>query len=165
MRDALRAALEREAEKTKPLLQAAPEKEYDWKPHAKSMSLGILCTHIAKTPGGTISMLTKTVLDVENIEPINEAASSTKELLQLFDESVSSAISTLSTWSAHDLKAGWQLKQKGQVIMDMPLSQAVRVFTLNHFYHHRGQLSVYLRLLDAPVPAVYGPTADDNPFG
>lgn len=93
-----------------------------------------------------------------------EEATSVEQLLATLDSSVASARQALLGWSDEDMMATWTLARGGQTIMAVPRAAMVRAILLNHWYHHRGQLAVYLRLLDRPVPSVYGPTADENPF-
>lgn len=155
--------LTREAETTRRVLERVPEDKLSWKPHAKSMSLGQLALHVAQTPGGVaefISQPEREAPDFGRPEP-----ASRQELLSALEESVATAKAKLSSWGDAGLMAEWKMKRGGDTLMALPRIGMVRSIMLNHWYHHRGQLVVYLRLLNVPVPSVYGPSADENPFG
>jgi uncharacterized damage-inducible protein DinB len=127
------------------------------------MSLGELALHVAQTPGGVAQLLSHTEAEPPRFQRRPEATSRA-ELLSALDQAISTAQSKLATWSDDDLKAEWTMKRDGKTIMAAPRIGMIRSIMLNHWYHHRGQLLVYLRLLDIPVPSVYGPSADENPF-
>ena len=154
--------LTREAETTRRVLERVPEDKLEWKPHAKSMSLGQLALHVAQTPGQVAQLITQT--DCEVPQFTQPEATSRAELLAALDQSVSSAKAKLEGWDDASLMAEWKLRRGPTTIMALPRVGTVRSIMLNHWYHHRGQLLVYLRLLDVPVPSVYGPSADENPF-
>jgi uncharacterized damage-inducible protein DinB len=154
--------LTREAATTRRVLERVPEDKLSWKPHAKSMSLGQLALHVAQTPGGVAQLLGQTECEPPQFR--QPEATSRGELLAALDESIATAQSKLGAWSDSDLMAEWKLKRGGTTLMAVPRVGMVRSIMLNHWYHHRGQLLVYLRLLDVPVPSVYGPSADENPF-
>lgn len=155
--------LEREAATTRRLLERVPGDKLSWKPHKKSMSLGQLAHHVASTPGAVAEIAKVDSVpppDFSNI-PTCESASA---LLTTFEESVKNAKEILNGFDDQKLMAEWKVEKDGQPIMAMPRIGLVRAILLNHWYHHRGQLTVYLRLLDVPVPSIYGPSADENPF-
>ena len=154
--------LTREAATTRRVLERVPEDKLSWKPHAKSMSLGQLALHVAQTPGGVAELLSQTESEPPQFK--QPEATSSGELLSALDQSIATARSKLGSWSDADLMAEWTLKRGGKTVMAVPRLGMVRSIMLNHWYHHRGQLLVYLRLLDVPVPSVYGPSADENPF-
>src|SRR5262249_31712466 len=134
-----------------------------WRPHAKSFSLGQLALHIATVPGNVAQLSLQTVVPVP---PAFEQppASNTSELVPALEASVARARQLLGGLDDHALFETWRLMNNGREVMAMPRVAFLRAIMLNHWYHHRGQLQVYLRLLDVPVPSVYGPTADENPF-
>jgi uncharacterized damage-inducible protein DinB len=162
MSAALIAELTQEAETTRRVLERVPEDKLTWKPHWKSMSLGQLALHIAQTPGGVAEFITPAVVEVFDL-PRPEARSR-QELLTELEKSVGTARAKLAGWRDEDLHADWTMKNGAQTLLKMPRIAMIRSIMLNHWYHHRGELVVYLRLLDVPIPSVYGPTADENPF-
>ncbi len=160
--DSLIMELEQEATTTRRVLERLPEAKFSWRPAAKSMSLGELGLHVAQTPGA-VANLAKANIDTPPAFKQAEAASS-KELLAALDKSVAEAKAALNSWDDAKMMEMWSMSAGGKTIMAMPRIGLVRAIMLNHWYHHRGQLAVYLRLLDVPVPSIYGPTADENPF-
>lgn len=163
MIDSILAELEHEATVTRRVLERVPEDKLGFKPHSKSMSLGQLALHIASTPAGVARMAAQDVMEAPNFQP--PEATSKEEILAALEQSVAAARETLGGMDDARLLAPWQLTRGGQVIMEVPRMGFLRNIMLNHCYHHRGQLTVYLRLLDVPLPSVYGPTADESPFG
>jgi uncharacterized damage-inducible protein DinB len=156
--------IQQEAATTRRVLERVPEDKLGWKPHPKSMTLGQLAMHVATIPGG-ITNLAK--VDEFELNPANMAPPIPKnrqEILGALDESVATAQGYLGGLSDSAGMAKWCLKVNGKEVMAMPRAGLIRAIMLNHWYHHRGQLSVYLRLLDVPLPSIYGPSADDNPF-
>jgi uncharacterized damage-inducible protein DinB len=146
---------------TRSLLERVPEKDPDWKPHPKSMPLGRLAVHIAELAGWTNSTLHQTQLDFAEPGAYNPAQfTTTAKLLELFDEKVKSARAAIEGTSDADMMVKWTLRNGENVIFTMPRVAVLRSFVMNHIIHHRGQLSVYLRLHDVPLPSIYGPTAD-----
>jgi uncharacterized damage-inducible protein DinB len=162
--DALIAELEQEAQTTRRLLERVPNDKLTWKPHAKSMSLGELAQHVATIPGGISGMARLDGFDVEKFTP-QPAPESAAALVATLNENVAQAQAALSATSDADMMVNWSFRMGGKPLMTLPRIGIYRSILLNHFYHHRGQLSVYLRLLDVPVPSIYGPSADENPFG
>jgi uncharacterized damage-inducible protein DinB len=154
--------LTREAETTKRVLERVPQEKLAWKPHPKSMSLGQLALHVAQTPGQIAQLITETEREVPQFT--QPEAKSRAELLTALDQSVSGAKAKLESWDDGAMMVEWKLRSGPKTIMAVPRVGMVRTIMLNHWYHHRGQLLVYLRLLDVPVPSVYGPSADENPF-
>lgn len=148
---------------TRKLIAACPNAQAAWKPHAKSMTLGDLALHLASLIHWTSATLSSTELDLA--PPGGPAWSPPKftsiaATLAAFDANVAAARSKLSAASDADMAVHWSLKAGGKVIFTMPRSACLRSFVMNHLIHHRGQLTVYLRMLDVPLPSVYGPTAD-----
>ena len=160
---ALIAELQQEAQTTKNVLERIPTDKFDFQPHEKSMTFGKLASHIVESYHWYESTLTETVLDfavMEDYEPFNAATS--EELLEAFDKNVELAASLLANATDADLMVEWTMKAGDDVIFSMPRIQVIRAMLMNHMYHHRGQLTVYMRLNDIAVPEIYGPTADEG---
>ena len=151
-----------EARTTRRILERLPEDRFDWKPHAKSMTLGQLSLHIAGLPVG-IAMLAEQLSVEAPVVPL-PTPRSRSEVLEAFDRSIAEASRRLAGWSDEDLDAQWTLTVKGAPTFITPRGDLLRALMFSHVYHHRGQLTVYLRLLDVPLPPTYGPTADESPF-
>jgi uncharacterized damage-inducible protein DinB len=163
MIDGLLAELEQEADTTRRVLERIPQAHLSWKPHPKSMSLGQLSLHVATVPGNVAELA---ALDTVPEPPafVQPEASTASELVPALTESVAKAKRLLGGFEDAKMGAMWRLQSGGRDILAMPRVAFVRAIMLNHWYHHRGQLLVYLRLLNQSVPSVYGPTADENPF-
>ena len=159
----LLAELEQESQATRRVLERVPEAHLAWKPHPKSMSLGQLALHVATVPGSVAELA---AMDTVPVPPdfIQAEASSAAALVPALTESVARARRALGGFDDAKMAAMWRLQRGGTDVMAMPRVAFVRAIMLNHWYHHRGQLLVYLRLLNQSVPSVYGPTADENPF-
>jgi uncharacterized damage-inducible protein DinB len=162
MSEALIAEVTREAATTRRVLERVPEDRLTWKPHPRSMSLGRLALHVAAVPGAIAELLREPIREVPNFTP--PEATSLAEILGALDRTVSTATSRLAAWTDEDLHAEWKMVKDGRTVFALPRIEMLRSVMLNHWYHHRGQLTVYLRLLDVPLPSVYGPTADESPF-
>ena len=160
--DTLLAELEQEAKTTARVLERVPAAQLAWKPHPKSYSLGQLALHVATVPGNVAALAAQDTPAPPGFA--QRAAESVDELLPALDATVKRARESLGHFDDAKMTATWRLVAGGREIMAMPRVAFVRAIMLNHWYHHRGQLLVYLRLLDVPVPSVYGPTADENPF-
>lgn len=161
--DALLPEYDHEMTTTRKLLERVPEDKLDWKPHARSFSLGQLASHVATIPMWGEMTLTKAEVDVGGAQPPT-AVPSKAELLSSFDKHTAGTRSVLARTSDVELMAPWALKKDGTTLFSMPKAVVWRSFVLNHLVHHRGQLSVYLRMLDVPIPSMYGPSADENSF-
>lgn len=159
----LLAELRREASSTRKVLERVPEDRLDWSPHPKSMSLGQLALHVARLPGGIAELLTPAEVEAPNV-PL-PAARSRQELLAALQHGVDQAAQRFEEWGERGLEETWKMKIDGRTAIESPRYEMIRSLMMNHIYHHRGQLTVYLRLLEVPLPPVYGPTADENPFG
>jgi uncharacterized damage-inducible protein DinB len=157
--DALLGELEQEAKATARVLERVPEAHLTWKPHPKSYSLGQLALHVATVPGNVAALAARDIAESPGFS--QPAAASTGELLPALHASVARARDLLGGFDDGAMTATWRLIAGGQQRLAMPRVAFVRAIMLNHWYHHRGQLQVYLRLLDVPVPSVYGPTADE----
>jgi uncharacterized damage-inducible protein DinB len=155
--------LELEAKTTRRVLERIPDDKLAWKPHVKSMTLRQLAQHVATIPGGISAMARHDGYDVEKFsEP--PPLETTAAIVAAFDESVAQAKADLAATDDAAMMKGWSCRMGGNPIMTIPRIGVFRTMLLNHLYHHRGQLTVYLRLLDVPVPSIYGPSADENPF-
>ena len=147
---------------TRRLLERVPGDKLGWKPHAKSRSLGELATHIAGIAGMAERIATTSEFVPGSASPLK--LNSAEEIRERFDQNVRNTEEALSKLTDESAMEHWRLVFQGKEIFSKPRVEALRSNVLNHLYHHRGQMSVYLRLLDVPVPAVFGPTADENPF-
>lgn len=161
--DAILQEIAQEAPATRALFERVPDDKLGWKPHPKSFSLGQLALHITQVPHAVAMMVPPDVFE-STAAPQREAISRS-ELLEALDQGLTSIRRVLSGLDDRALAAAWTLRRNGAPIITMPKAAMLRTILLNHYYHHRGQLTVYLRLLDVPLPPVYGPTADENPFG
>ena len=162
MIDALIQELEQEAQTTRRVLERVPGDKLAWKPHDKSMSLGQLALHVATCPGSIAEISQVSPFEVPAF--VQPPAQSAAELVPALDQSVARAKEILRTLDDADLGKIWQVVKEGQEVMAIPVGAVLRSIMLNHWYHHRGQLSVYLRQVGALVPSIYGPSADENPF-
>ena len=156
--------LEQEAQTTRRVLERVPNDKLTWKPHEKSMSLGELAQHVATIPGMLASAFVNDVFDVSKFEhpaKLNSAA----ELPGMLKDSVATARRVIGSFDDQKALGNWKATMGSKDLMVMPRVAAIRYMVLNHWLHHRGQLSVYLRLLNVPVPSIYGPSADENPWG
>jgi uncharacterized damage-inducible protein DinB len=150
-----------EMSNTRRALERVPTDKFDWQPHAKSFTMGKLATHLATLPGWTDITINTSELDLSQPREIPKPAT-TEELLALFDQTVASARATLAGASDETFFQPWTLRNGEQTIFTLPKIAVMRGFVLNHIIHHRGQLTVYLRLNDIPVPSIYGPSADEG---
>jgi uncharacterized damage-inducible protein DinB len=162
----LLAELDREAAGTRRALERVPEGRNDWKPHEKSMPFGYLAGLVATMLSWIDSIITQDELDLAAPGEYKTGAFDTsRELLEAFNQAVARARKALASASdEHLLNTSWRLLVQGRVVMEQPRYIAIRDSVINHLAHHRGQLTVYLRLNDALVPSLYGPTADENTF-
>ncbi len=140
-----------------------PGDKLSWKPHEKSMSLGQLALHTATIPGMVVGIVTPDVFELPSSFDAPEAKTS-EEIASALESSVATAKEYLGGLDDEAAMTTWKLAKGDREVMAAPRIGVVRSIMLNHWYHHRGQLSVYLRLLDVPVPSIYRPSADENPF-
>ncbi|MGA3324195.1 MAG: DinB family protein [Terriglobia bacterium] len=162
---ALLPEFDEEMAKTRKSLERVPDDKFDWKPHAKSATLRQLALHLALFPSWMTETLEKTSLDYapKDAAPYRPpVVNSRKELLEIFDGDVAKARKGLKGASEAQLKKTWTLLAGGKKIFSMPRIAVLRSMVMNHMIHHRAQLGVYLRLNDIPVPALYGPSADEQ---
>jgi uncharacterized damage-inducible protein DinB len=163
----LLAELDREVERSRRALEQVPEGKYDWKPHEKSMIFGYLANMVATIPTWIAMQITQDELDVapaaEGSKMQQKRMDTSDELLKALDKSAADARSAFEKTTDEHLMTSWRLLARGQAVMEAPRYMMIQD-TINHWAHHRGQMTVYLRLLGAKVPAIYGPSADDSQF-
>lgn len=156
------AELNHEAAVARKLLERVPNDKLGWKPHDKSMTFGRLASHIAEIPGWVAFTLDMDHLNLDSGQFTAFNATNNAELIKTFDENTKQARNKLNGTNDGHLMKNWKMTMGGRVIIDMPRAAVVRTWVINHLIHHRGQLSVYLRLNNIPVPAIYGPSADEQ---
>jgi uncharacterized damage-inducible protein DinB len=161
IRDALLADFDHEMGTTRRLLERLPDDKLSWKPHEKSMSLGGLATHLTTIPQWAATILNEPFFDLALAPPNQTERTSRADILAAFDETRGRTRAWMDKSDA-EYNAGWTLKRDGQQLFSLPRVAAFRSFVLHHIIHHRGQLSVYLRINGVPVPAIYGPSADEG---
>lgn len=163
MRDVLLGEFDHEMAATRRVLERCPA-DLSWKPHPRSFSVGELATHLIRLPHWGEWVLAKDAYDlVTDATPSGVAETSVEAILALFDDRVALTRRLLVESSDAELGAPWSLKRQGVALMTLPRLSAFKTFIISHTIHHRGQLTVYFRLLDIPVPALYGPSADEGP--
>ena len=161
-KDALIAELKQEAVNTRKMLERVPEDKFLWKPHEKSMTIGRLASHIAEIPVWINRTLTANEFDFATASMVRTTYENRAALLKVFDEKQAEAIAALQNTTDEMLNETYSVRRGEQVMFSMPRKVMLRNFAFNHLIHHRGQLSVNLRLLDVPVPGMYGPSADER---
>ncbi len=162
----LLAELDREVERSRRALEQVPEGKYDWKPHEKSMIFGYLANMVATIPTWLALQINQDELDVapsEGSKMEQKRMESSEEFLKALDKSAADARSAFEKTSEEHLMTSWRLLARGKVVAEAPRYEMIQD-TINHWTHHRGQMTVYLRLMGAKVPALYGPSADDSRF-
>lgn len=163
--DALLPEFDHEIAITRTLLERVPDDKAAWKPHSRSMSMGELAIHVANLTRWTRFTLVGTEFDTSPVggEPfVSKGWSSKADTLAALDAGAAEARTAIAATSDADMMVPWSLKAGGQTIFSMPRASVLRSFVLSHIIHHRGQLSVYLRLNDVAVPPIYGPSADER---
>jgi uncharacterized damage-inducible protein DinB len=161
IKDGILAEYDHEMGTTRKLLERVPDDKLAWRPHPKSMSLAGLATHLSNLPNWGATILTDLSFDLAEAPPNLEEKSSCADILAAFDASARRTRVALDKTDP-ELLAPWSLRRAGQEVFTLPRVAAFRTFVLYHVVHHRGQLSVYLRLNDVSIPAIYGPTADEG---
>ena len=159
----LLSELEQEAQTTRRVLERVPEGKLSWRPHEKARTLGQLAMHVATVPGGVAELFggpSPAQVPQFADPPVNRAA----ELLPALEQSITKAKTVLGAMDQAALDETWRLMKGDREVFALPRAALFRSIMLNHWYHHRGQLSVYLKQLDVPIPSIYGPSADENPF-
>lgn len=153
--------LEREYEITRRILERVPTEHLTWKPHEKSMSLGVLAFHLAGLPTWPLRILTREGFDAGATPPIRPEPSDSAQIRETFDRNVLELKEAFQAATDEHLMETWTFRRGDRVVMSVPRFAAIRAMGISHMIHHRGQLSVYLRLLDIPIPGSYGPSADE----
>jgi uncharacterized damage-inducible protein DinB len=163
--ESLLPEFDREMGLTRRVLERVPAGQFSWKPHDKSMTLGRLAEHLAELPMWLTMSITQNELGLSTPRPPDYRSPETPDaVLAMFDSNVAAARAALAGRTDGELMAPWTLKKQGQEIFTMPKIAVVRTFALNHLVHHRGQMTVYLRLRDVALPSIYGPSADEQPI-
>jgi uncharacterized damage-inducible protein DinB len=161
--DGMLQELEHEAQTTRRVLERVPNDKLTWRPHQKARTLGELALHIAMVPGAVAALIAapSPVQPPQFADPSPKSAS---ELIPALDESISKAKSILGGMDDATIMATWRMMNGDRELFALPRAALLRSIMLNHWYHHRGQLTVYLKELGVPIPSIYGPSADENPF-
>jgi uncharacterized damage-inducible protein DinB len=160
--EAMLNELEQEAQTTRRVLERVPGDRLGWKPHDKSMSLGQLALHVATVPGAIAEMSQRSSVPLPQFN--QPSPTSVADLMPAFEKSIASARAILRGMDDAALAKTWRVVDGQREVMALPVAALLRSIMLNHWYHHRGQLSVYLRQVGSQVPSIYGPSADENPF-
>jgi uncharacterized damage-inducible protein DinB len=160
--DSLLPEFDHEMATTRKVLERVPDAQFGWTPHEKSMNMGKLACHVAGIPYFGSSVAKADSMDFAKGEYEEIAAANNKELLAGFDKTAAAARSAIAGMSDEDMMKTWALQMNGQTLMSMPKVAVIRTVLMNHLIHHRGQLSVYLRMTNTPVPSIYGPSADEG---
>lgn len=163
--DTLLPEFDHEISTTRKLLERLPENKWDWKPHEKSMKLGRLACHVAELTHFATAITKSDSMDFAKGEYVMIDAANRQQLLDAFDKAAASARAAIAGSSDENLAKSWSLLLDGKPLVTMPKAGVLRTVMMNHLIHHRGQLSVYLRLTDTPVPSIYGPSADEGNMG
>ena len=161
--DALLQELEQEAQTTRRVLERVPHDRLSWRPHAKARTLGELALHVATVPGAVAELSLKSPAQAPEFGP-DPTPASAADLLPALDNSLAQANKALGGMDDGTATATWRLMRGDRELFAIPRVAFLRTVMLNHWYHHRGQLSVYLKQLNVPIPSIYGPSADENPF-
>ena len=156
------AELRHEAATTRKMLERVPPDALAWQPHEKSMTLGRLAAHIANLPRLLSKTLQEDEYDTNDLRAQSPPQDNVPAILAAFDENVAHALALLPAQTDERLLTSWRYRNGAHVLFEQPRLAVIRLVVLNHIVHHRGQLSVYLRLLNVPLPSVYGPTADEG---
>ncbi len=150
-----------EMKNTRSLLACVPDDKFDYQPHTKSMTLGRLASHVAEMPSWAVYTLDREVLDLPaDAKP--RVAGTRAELLEMFDKSVPEAREKIAAASDEEWRKNWSLIWGGKKVIEMQRTAVMRTMVMNHLFHHRGQLGVYLRLNEVMFPGMYGPSADEK---
>ena len=168
IREALLPEFDQEVANTRRTLERVPEDRFEWSPHEKSGTMGWLAGHVANLTTWATASIAQDSLDLApGGKPTDPppAPQTVSDLLAMFDKNAAEARAAIAAASDEDLMKPWSLLQNGKTLMTLPKAVVLRSFVMNHLIHHRAQLGLYLRLNDVPVPAIYGPSADENPMG
>lgn len=160
--ESLLPEFDREMGLTRRVLERVPDGVFAWKPHEKSMTLGRLAEHLAELPGWMKVSIVESGIEMTTGRPEGYQSPATRAaVLEMFDRNAAVARAALAGRTDAEMMAPWTLKAQGKEIFTMPKAVVIRGFVMNHIIHHRGQMSVYLRLQNVPVPSIYGPSADE----
>jgi uncharacterized damage-inducible protein DinB len=160
--ESLLPEFDREMGLTRRVLERVPDGQFAWKPHEKSMTLGRLAEHLAELPMWCRFTILESGIDVGTGRPAGYTPPATRAaVLDMFDKNLAEARAALNGRTDAELMAPWKLSSQGKEVFTMPKAVVLRGFVMNHMIHHRGQMSVYLRLHNVPVPSLYGPSADE----
>jgi uncharacterized damage-inducible protein DinB len=162
--DGMLQELEQEAQTTRRVLGRVPENQLTWRPHEKARTLGELALHVAIVPGA-VAELVASPSPAQAPQFVDPTPKSAWEFLPALDQSIAKAKNVLGGMNDAALMATWRMMRGDRELFAVPRAAVLRSVMLNHWYHHRGQLTVYLRQLGVPIPSIYGPSADENPFG
>jgi uncharacterized damage-inducible protein DinB len=160
--DGMLQELEMEAQTTRRVLERVPDGKLTWRPHAKARTLGELALHIAQVPGNVAQIAVQSEIQPPKFS--DSSPRSASELVPMLEQSIAKAKSLLGGMDDATMMSTWRLMNGDRELLALPRVAFLRSIMLNHWYHHRGQLTVYLKELDVPIPSVYGPSADENPF-
>lgn len=160
---ALLPEFDQEMANTRKALERAPDEKFGWKPHDKSGTMGWLAGHLATLPGLASMALTQDSFDLAT-RPPQPKLNNRADVLAAFDKNAAEARKAIAAASDQHLMKPWTLLNGDKALFSLPRIAVLRSFFLNHLIHHRGQFTVYLRLNNVPVPSIYGPSADENPF-
>src|SRR5678815_5489279 len=161
--DGMLREFEQEAQTTRRVLERVPDNRLAWRPHEKGRTLGELALHVAMVPGG-VAELVASPSPAQAPQFTDPSPKSASELIPALDQSIAKVKEVLGGMEDAALLATWRLMQGERELLALPRVAMLRAVMLNHWYHHRGQLTVYLRELGVPIPSIYGPSADENPF-
>jgi uncharacterized damage-inducible protein DinB len=161
--DGLLQELEQEAQTTRRVLERVPDNQLTWRPHGKARTLGELALHVATVPGA-VAQFAVSPSPVQAPNFTDPSPKSASELVPALEESIKTAKKVLGGMDDASLMSTWRMMQGSRELFAVPRVALLRSIMLNHWYHHRGQLTVYLRELNVPIPSIYGPSADENPF-
>ena len=161
--DGMLMELEQEAETTRRVFERVPNDHLAWRPHEKARTLGQLALHVATVPGGVAQLASSSPAQAPQFAD-DPSPTSASELIPALDQSIATAKKVLGGMDDAALQATWRLMHGERELFAIPRVSFLRSIMLNHWYHHRGQLTVYLRQLGVPLPSIYGPSADENPF-
>ena len=161
--DALLPEFDREMGLTRKLLDRVPDGQFDWRPHPTSVTLGRLAEHLAEMPLWAATTMTQSALDMTTARPPDYQRPATRAaVLAMFDANLKNGRANLAGKTDGEFMAPWTLKAGGKEVFTMPKVAVMRNFVLNHMVHHRGQFSVYLRMLGVKIPSIYGPSGDEQ---
>ena len=161
--DGMLQEFEQETQTTRRVLERVPDNQLAWRPHEKARTLGELALHVAMVPGG-VAELVASPSPAQAPQFTDPSPTSASELIPALDQSIAKVKEVLGGMDDAALMATWRLMQGDRELLAVPRVAMLRSVMLNHWYHHRGQLTVYLRELGVPIPSIYGPSADENPF-